>query len=128
MRASSFLTSIADKALLGATLFLMMGAASEPRFPKELQGTWDLGPASCKLPVSPDSDTPIRIDASRLAGYENVDTPVRITRVSKEPAVWVIASESSVSPGMVVKEVFVLMDDYLTITTGETARSYRRCR
>jgi len=128
MRFSSLLTKVAVRVVIGASLVLIMGATPAPRFPKELQGTWDLGPSSCKLPVNADSDTPIRIEAGRLAGYENIDSPKRITRVSKKPSVWVISSESNIAPGMVQDEVFVLVDDYLTITTGETARSYRRCR
>jgi len=128
MKFSPLLTNIAVGALLSGCLVLVTGAASAPRFPRELQGAWDLGPASCKLPVNADSDTPIRIEANHLAGYENVDTPKRIIRVSQRPAVWVISSESSVSPGVMVDEVFVLSGDSLTITTGETARSYRRCR
>lgn len=114
--------------LIVALGVLTTGAASSPRFPKELHGTWDLGPASCALPLNNDSDTPIRIEGSQLSGYENVDKPKRVTRVSKTPSVWVIATESNVAPGMVLDEVFVLKDGYLTITDGESARTYRLCR
>lgn len=47
-------------------------------YPTELQGMWDLGPQSCKLPLNPDSDSPIRIEKTRLRGYEHEEVPVAI--------------------------------------------------
>lgn len=61
------------------------GAAEAARFPKEVIGTWDLGPAACKLPVNPDSDTPIEIQPHRLLGFENTDTLRRISQISESP-------------------------------------------
>jgi hypothetical protein len=114
--------------LVAASTVLMMGAESAPRFPEELRGTWDLGPSACTLPVNPDSDTPIHIDSRKLASSESIDLPRRIIRVSDSPNVWVVTLESNAAPGVVYDEVFVLRDDYLTVTTGETSRAYRRCR
>lgn len=104
------------------------GAAVLLEFPEALRGVWDVGPAACKLPLHLDSDTPIAIERERLIGYESVDTPRRVTRVSEVPSAWVISTESSVAPGIVLEEVFVLKNEHLTITSGESARTYRRCR
>jgi len=103
------------------------GAAEAARFPQEVIGTWDLGPAACKLPVNPDSDTPIEIRPQRLLGFENTDTLRRISQISNDPVSWLVSTESNVAPGVGVDEIYVVKGDYLTITDGEAVRSYRRC-
>ncbi len=103
-------------------------AAEAAKFPKEVMGTWDLGPAACKLPVNPDSDAPIEIQAQRLLGFENTDKLMRISRVSSDPVAWLVSTESNIALGIVVNEIYVLKGDHLTITDGEAVRSYRRCR
>lgn len=107
---------------------LLAGAADAVVFPKELRGTWDIGPEACRLPLSADSDTVIRIEARRLVGFENVDTPRRITRLSTGVLAWSVASESNVAPGVSLEDIYVLKGDNLTVTDGETTRTYRRCR
>lgn len=114
--------------LLVASPALGAAASASPRFPSELHGTWDLGPSRCKLPINNDSDTPIRIDGMQLSGHESVDKPKRVIRVSDQPRVWVIATESNIAPGSVLDEVFVLEGESLTITDGQSARTYRRCQ
>ncbi len=104
------------------------GASGAAKFPKALVGTWDLGPAACRLPVNPDSDTPIELQSNRVLGYENTDKLRSISRISNEPVAWRVSTESSIAPGIVVDEIYVLKGDHLTITDGEAVRSYRRCR
>ncbi|WNH54539.1 hypothetical protein [Stenotrophomonas oahuensis] len=103
------------------------GAAEAARFPKEVIGTWDLGPEACKLPVNPDSDTPIEIQPQRLLGFESTDTLRRIAQISNAPVAWSVSTESNLALGVGVDEIYVLKGDHLTITDGEAVRSYRRC-
>lgn len=103
------------------------GALSTSSFPQELQGTWDIGPGACSLPVNADSDTPIRIEPGRLVGFENIDIPKRVTRLSDQTAAWVIATESNIAPGIVVEDAYVVDGDSVTVTDGESSRTYRRC-
>lgn len=125
----SKVTAMAPKlCVLVGVVFALSGAAASPRFPKELHGVWDIGPGACKLPANPDSDTPIRIESGRLTGFENIDIPKRVTRLSVRPATWVISTESSIAPGMVVEDVYVMKGNFLTVTDGESSRSYRRCQ
>lgn len=116
------------KVLALTAAILLIGAADAAVFPKELRGTWNIGPELCKLPLSADSDTVIRIEARRLLGFENVDTPRRITRLSTGVLAWSVASESSVAPGISLEDIYVLKGDTLTVTDGETTKTYRRCR
>ncbi|HEL5400967.1 hypothetical protein [Stenotrophomonas maltophilia] len=116
------------KVLALPAALLLAGAADAVVFPKELRGTWDIGPEACRLPLSADSDTVIRIEARRLVGFENVDTPRRITRLSTGVLAWSVASESNVAPGVSLEDIYVLKGDNLTVTDGETTRTYRRCR
>ncbi len=116
------------KVLALPAALLLAGAADAVVFPKELRGTWDIGPEACRLPLSADSDTVIRIEARRLVGFENVDTPRRITRLSTGVLAWSVASESNVAPGVSLEDIYVLKGDNLTVTDGETTKTYRRCR
>jgi len=123
-----FLRVLGMSALSLIACWTPVGAAVPVEFPEPLRGVWDVGPAACKLPLHPDSDTPITIERERLIGYESADTPRRVTQVSQVPSVWVISSESNIAPGLVMEEVYVLKNEHLTITSGESARTYRRCR
>lgn len=116
------------KVLALSAAVLLTGAADAAVFPKALRGTWNIGPELCRLPVSADSDTVIRIEARRLVGFENVDTPRRITRLSAGVLAWSVASESSIAPGISLEDIYVLKGDNLTVTDGETTKTYRRCR
>lgn len=111
-----------------ASLLASAAATAGPRFPEAMRGTWDLGPVECRLPVSPDADSPIHIKRDRLEGYEHVDVPKRIKRVSTMPLAWTATTTSNIAPGIVVSDLYILRGDYLTISDGERTRIYRRCR
>ena len=117
------------RSLVGVICMLAIApAAASPRFPEEMQGTWDLGPVECRLPVSPDADSPIHIKRDQLEGYENIDIPKRIKRVSKVPLAWTVTTTTNIAPGILVSDLYILKGDYLTISDGERTRLYRRCR
>lgn len=101
---------------------------ASPIYPKELQGTWDLGQDSCKLPIDPDLDTPIRVETARLMGYEHQEAPVSIERVSESPLAWRVSATSDNAPGITTDDLYIVKNDHLTISDGETVRQYRRCR
>lgn len=96
--------------------------------PKALWGTWDLGPGPCRLPLQPDIDSPKRIDATSIRGYEDEEIPKTVRRISVDPAAWLIRTESDVAPEIVISDIYVLKGDHLTITDGQTTKRYRRCR
>ena len=102
--------------------------SGQARFPRELHGAWDLGPEPCTLPTHRDADSPIRIESTKLVGYEHVETPASATRVSRDPMAWVIVTASDIAPGVRVADLYVLKQDDLTITDGRNTRHYRRCR
>lgn len=122
-------------ALLSASLLLpscSAVSAAKPEqsvgYPIEIQGIWDLGPQSCKLPVNPDSDSPIRIEKVRLRGYEHEETPVSIRLVSNEPHAWVVSAMSDIAPDIKTDDIYVLTGDNLVISDGESVKRYRRCK
>jgi hypothetical protein len=124
---------VLNGALLIAALSLISGTACAAKaqpvvYPKELQGVWDLGPRSCKLPVNPDADSPIRVEGKRLVGYEHQETPVSIRRVSMSPLAWVVSATSDNAPGIKTDDLYIVKGDHLTISDGETTKQYRRCR
>lgn len=105
------------------------GVGLAPGFPPQLFGIWDLGPRPCRLPVNEDSDSPIRIEAGMLHGYEHFDMPVRIEQISDAPTAWRIVSTETYLGSQVTEQVriFVLADDSLVVTDGTQARQYRKC-
>ncbi|HST44729.1 MAG TPA: hypothetical protein VLK29_05835 [Luteimonas sp.] len=104
------------------------GATTGISYPSELHGTWDLGPHNCRLPLNPDSDTPLRIESGRVLGYEHVETPLHVGAVSSRPRAWTVTAISDEAPGIEIDDLYILKDDHLTISDGETTRQFRRCR
>ncbi|MEC3886914.1 hypothetical protein [Xanthomonas campestris] len=96
-------------------------------YPIELQGVWDLGPESCKLPLNPDSDSPIRVEKNRLRGYEREETPVEIKLVSTGPHAWVVSATSNIAPDVITEDLYILKGEHLVISDGESVKQYRRC-
>lgn len=97
-------------------------------YPTGLHGVWDLGPQSCKLPVNPDSDSPIHIETARLLGYEHQETPVSVRLVSTNPHAWAISATTDVAPETRADNLYVLKGEHLVISDGELVRQYRRCK
>ncbi len=97
-------------------------------YPTELQGMWDLGPQSCKLPLNPDSDSPIRIEKTRLRGYEHEEVPVAIKLVSTGPHAWVVSAKSDIAPDIRTDDLYILKGEHLVISDGESVKQYRRCK
>ncbi|RYF48251.1 MAG: hypothetical protein EOO38_10520 [Cytophagaceae bacterium] len=119
------------KALVLSSLLLLLitgEVRASVEFPSQLRGFWDLGPAQCRLPVNSDADSPIEITARAIHAYEHTENPLSVKRVSSKVQAWVISTDSDVAPGLVVYDLYVLKGDHLTITDGETTRSYKRCR
>lgn len=98
------------------------------RFPQQIHGTWDLGPGPCKLPVNPDSDSVIRIKGDLIQGYEDTETPRRVSRISDDPMAWrVEGTESYGGEEVDYTSIFVVNDDSLVMTSGTHAVHYVRC-
>ena len=92
--------------ILALPLLLGIGAASATKvrqsvaYPQELQGIWDLGPHACKLPMNPDSDTPIHIEKTWLRGHEHQQTPISIRRVSSDPHALLVSAKDGLINGV----------------------------
>lgn len=97
-------------------------------YPTELHGVWDLGPQSCKLPVNPDSDSPIHIENTRLLGYEHQETLVSVRLVSTNPHAWAISATEDFAPETRTDNLYVLKGEHLVISDGESVRQYVRCK
>lgn len=103
-------------------------AHAAPTFPRELSGTWDMGPQKCVLPVNPDSDSPMRITGSRIQNYEDVDELLRIKRISSRPLAWHVTTTNDIAPGVIQRDIYVLDGDMLTVTSGSATVEYMRCK
>jgi len=116
--------------MFGALTLSSAAVAAEPvRMPKALRGMWDWGPTACKLELSPDTQSPIWIDAKSVRGYETNDVPFKVTRVHIKPSIWVIESrDPEVAPDIASTDIYVLSGDHLTITNGERSFDYHRCK
>ncbi|RFF41971.1 hypothetical protein D0A38_17130 [Xanthomonas campestris pv. incanae] len=120
--------------LLALPLLLGIGAASATKvrqsvaYPQELQGIWDLGPHACKLPMNPDSDTPIHIEKTWLRGHEHQQTPISIRRVSSDPHAWLVSAKSDIAPDIITDDLYILKGGYLVISDGKSVSQYRRCQ
>lgn len=117
--------------LAAATLMLSSITASTAevvRMPKALRGMWDQGPTACKLHLSPDSQSPIWIEARSVRGYEIKSTPIKVTRAHPDPAVWAITMDTDAAPGILINEIYVLNGNTLTITDGRLSSDYQRCK
>jgi len=115
--------------VVGALMLSSIAAAADAvRIPKALRGMWDWGPTACKLELSPDTQSPIWIEAKRVHGYESNDVPIKVSRVHINPSIWVIESvDEALAPG-VATLVYVLGGDTLTITDGRRETDYHRCK
>lgn len=111
-----------------------MAAAAEPaggpRFPAEILGVWDAYPVPCVDDGPSDSDTRIHVVADVLHGYENNDALRSIERIAEAPMTWRVVTISDIAPAGIQGEadIYVLRGDTLTITNGERAHTYIRCR
>ncbi|BBJ99309.1 hypothetical protein Xcc3_06170 [Xanthomonas campestris pv. campestris] len=120
--------------LLALPLLLGTGAASATKvrqsvaYPQALQGIWDLGPHACKLPMNPDSDTPIHIEKTWLRGHEHQQTPISIRRVSSDPHAWLVSAKSDIAPDIRTDDLYILKGGYLVISDGKSVSQYRRCQ
>ncbi|MBJ6985019.1 hypothetical protein [Luteimonas sp. MC1750] len=105
-------------------------APGQPRFPAEMLGVWDAYPLACVDDGPSDSDMRIQITPAVLHGYENNDTVRSIKPIAESPMAWRVVTISDIAPEEIQGEadIYVLRGDALTITNGERAYTYRRCR
>lgn len=123
---------------LAAVSLLLLGlvaTAAEPaigaaRFPAQLHGVWDAYPLPCVDDGPSDSDTRIQIATSVLHGYENNDALRSLEKISDAPVTWRVVTISDIAPAELQGEadIYVLRGNVLTITNGERANTYIRCR
>lgn len=104
--------------------------AGQAQFPAEILGVWDAYPLACVDDGPSDSDMRIQVTPRVLHAYENNDTVRSITRISESPMAWRVVTISDIAPEEIQGEadIYVLRGDALTITNGERAYTYRRCR
>lgn len=104
-------------------------AFSRATYPAQIRGTWEPGPYPCQLPLEYDSDAGFEIKQSILLGYEHQNKPTYIQKISSAPEAWRIESIEEYG-GKLSREVeiFVLDKDSMTITDGDSAETYNRCK
>lgn len=125
-------TRIATSLLLLSPLIATAGPGTPQglHFPTEIVGVWDAYPLPCVVDGPSDSDMRIRIAGNMLHGYENNDTVRSIEQVAESPMAWRVVTISDIAPEEIQGEadIYVLRRDTLTITNGERAYTYIRCR
>jgi len=97
-------------------------------YPIQILGQWEPGPEPCRLPLNYDSGAGFNITPKMLQGYEHTRAPKSVAALSKSPQTWRIdAIEEYEGTQDVVTDIYVLNDDYLTVTDGQQSRTYRKC-
>lgn len=124
--------------LAACLLFLPLSvamAASPPdtgsaQFPAEILGVWDAYPLPCVDNGPSDSDTRIQVVKDVLHGYENNDALRSIEQIAEAPLAWRVVTISDIAPVEIQGEadIYVLRGNTLTITNGERAHTYIRCK
>lgn len=98
--------------------------------PEELLGTWQYGYARCAASAFGESDSAIRIERTAILGYEHRDSIRSVEKISDLPRAWSVHRISDTAPeeAQDQSEIFVRNGDRMTITDGENARTYTRCK
>lgn len=125
-RDKTFLVSLCLSLCACATA----SAGGPHTMPVELLGTWQYGYSRCAVSVFGESDSAIRIETTAIVGYESRDAIKSVRRISKSPNAWKILRISDTAPEEIQDryEIFVQNGERLTMTDGESARTYTRCR
>ncbi|WP_132985752.1 hypothetical protein [Luteimonas terricola] len=112
------------------TVALEPGTEGSAQFPAEILGVWDAYPLPCIDDGPSDSDTRIHFETDVLHGYENNDALQSIEGIAEEPMTWRVVTISDIAPIEIQGEadIYVLRRNTLTITNGERADTYIRCR
>lgn len=122
------------------TLFILQGlllcscasvsARGPAVMPEELLGTWQYGYARCTASAFGESDSAIRIERTAILGYEHRDSIKSVEKISDAPRAWKVHRISDAAPEETQdqSEIFVRNGDRMTITDGENARTYTRCK
>ena len=105
-------------------------SGGDARFPAEILGVWDEYPLPCLSDGPSDSDMRVRFNGRVLHAYEHNDELHSIQRVAEDPLVWRVVAISDNAPADIQGEadIYVLRGNVLTITNGERAYTYIRCR
>ena len=121
--------------LLGVHVLLLCSCASvsasdRGKMPEELLGIWKYGYAKCSTSAFGEGDSVIKIESTEVIGYENRDVIKSVDRISASPGAWRILRISDIAPADVQgqHEIFVTNGARMTITDGESARVYTRCK
>jgi len=127
---------IASKRILFALQGLLLcscasvSARGPAVMPEELHGTWQYGYARCDASAFGESDSAIRIESTAIVGYEHRDHIKSVEKISDSPRAWRVRRVSDAAPEEIQDEsdIFVRSGDRMTITDGENARTYTRCK
>ncbi|HJR74854.1 MAG TPA: hypothetical protein VJ806_14595 [Luteimonas sp.] len=99
-----------------------------PAFPPQVRGTWEPGPAPCRLPLDYDSDAGFEIRPEILIGYEHTQKPTKVQQISVNPNAWRVESIEEYDGNKTRKiEIYVLHDDSMTVANQSMSQQYNRC-
>ncbi len=98
--------------------------------PDELLGTWQYGYARCTPSEFGESDSAIRVESTAILGYEHRDSIKSVEKISDSPRAWRVHRVSDAAPEEArdQSDIFVRSGDRMTITDGENAWTYTRCK
>lgn len=116
--------------LLPVTSTAGPASGNDQQFPAQIIGVWDAYPLPCVDDGPSDSDTRIRVATTVLHGYEHNDALRSIEHITESPMTWRVVTISDIAPPEIQGEadIYVLRGDTLTITNGERAHTYIRCK
>ncbi|HST43678.1 MAG TPA: hypothetical protein VLK29_00475 [Luteimonas sp.] len=110
--------------------FLHLGqvsAAELASFPTELQSVWDPS-VPCESAQTSDRDSRFEITRTQRLNYEEVEQITSAALLATSPKTWRIATTSSLGPDDLSQpRIYVLQDDVLAVSDGQSARVYHRC-
>jgi hypothetical protein len=114
--------------LLGACASVSAGGPAA--MPEELHGVWQYGHARCAASAFGENDAAIRIERTAIVGYEHRDSIRSVEKISDSPRAWRVHRVSDAAPEAAQdqSDIFVRSGDRMTITDGENAGTYTRCR
>lgn len=110
-----------------ASLHATAAAASAAVFPAELRGVWEPS-RPCDTAALTDRDSRFEITERQRRNYEETEDIRSAQLLTDSPLTWRIVTTSDIGPpDLAQPRIYVLQDDLLAVSDGQSARMYMRC-
>lgn len=103
-------------------------AAPSTTFPEALVSVWEPR-LPCDTGETSDRDARFEITSTKRLNYEEIEDLVSAEVLTDSPHTWRIVTRSNVGPPDLEQPfIYVLHGDRLSVSDGNSARTYSRCR